>query len=272
MLNIINTYYSLFFQIAAVALIAVVIVLMVRYLIFSIKEKSYHPSQWAYMLQEKKISKTLIQLEKNYDDKIRFYNFWFQVERLKKENVKGSFAELGVYKGATAKFIHEMDKTRNLHLFDTFEGFNKNDLKPETGDAATYSPKNFADTNEKKVLSYINGNDNIIIHKGHFPETTNGIENETYALVNIDADLYNPIKEGCQYFYSRLSPGGVMIIHDYNHKWEGAVKAVNEFVKEIPENIIEVPDMHGTVMIIKNKAPKSKFQVSRTKTFATPVA
>jgi O-methyltransferase len=245
--------YNQFFQYATIALIAVVVILMVRYLILSMKEKSYFPEQWLHMLKKKKIPETLVNLEKHYNDKVRFYNFWFQIERLKKENVKGSFAELGVYKGETAKIIHAMDNSRKLHLFDTFEGFKKDDLKEETGEAATYSTKNFADTNEKKVIEYINGNNNIILHKGHFPGTTKGLEDEKFALVNIDADLYNPIKDGCNFFYTRLSPGGVIIIHDYNHKWEGAVKAVNEFAKGIPENIIELPDMHGTVMIIKNK-------------------
>ena len=245
--------YNQFFQYATIALIAIVIILMVRYLVLSMKEKSYFPEQWLHMLKKKKISETLVNLEKHYNDKVRFYNFWFQIERLKKENVKGSFAELGVYKGETAKIIHAMDNSRKLHLFDTFEGFKKDDLKEETGEAATYSTKNFADTNEKKVIDYINGNNNIILHKGHFFETTKGLEDEKFALVNIDADLYNPIKDGCHFFYPRLSPGGVIIIHDYNHKWEGAVKAVNEFAKGIPENIIELPDMHGTVMIIKNK-------------------
>ena len=253
MQTILNIPYNSIFQIATVVLILVLAVLMFRYLWLSIKEKSYYPEQWAYFLKKKKISETLIQLEKNYDDKIRFYNFWFQIERLKKENVKGSFAELGVYKGETAKIIHEMDNSRKFHLFDTFEGFEKEDLKKETGEAAGYSTKNFADTNIKKVSDYINGNNNIIIHSGHFPETTKEVESEKYALVNIDADLYNPIREGCIYFYPLLSPGGVLIIHDYNHKWEGAMKAVNEFVKIIPENIIEIPDAHGTVMIIRNK-------------------
>ena len=250
---IIIAIYNQGFQIAAIILIAASVILMVRYLFLSLKEKSYHPAQWAFMSKKKKISETLIQLEKTYDDKIRFYNFWFQIERIKKENIKGAFAELGVYKGETARIIHEMDKSRKFHLFDTFSGFIKEDLKEETGEAATYSTKNFADTNEAKVLKHINGNNNIVVHKGQFPDTTKGLEFEIYAFVNIDADLYNPIKEGCNYFYSHLSPGGVIIIHDYNHKWEGAMKAVNEFAKGIPENIIEVPDMHGTVMIIKNK-------------------
>jgi len=246
---IINSIFQLFVAI----LVIVSVILMVRYLILSLKEKSYYPEQWSYLLKRNKISKNLVQLEKTYDDKIRFYNFWFQIERLKKENIKGAFAELGVYKGETAKIIHEMDKSRKFFLFDTFEGFKKEDLKNETGEAATYSTKNFADTNEKKVIDYINGNDNIIVRKGHFPGTTEELEKEIYAFVNIDADLYTSIKGGCNYFYPRLSPGGVIIIHDYNHKWDGAMKAVNEFAKNIPENIIEMPDMHGTVMIIKNK-------------------
>jgi len=248
-----NVSYNLIFQIFAAVLLGVVGILMVRYLILSMKEKSYHPAQWAYFLKKKKLSESLINLEKSYDDKVRFYNFWFQVERIKKENIKGAFAELGVYKGETAKIIHKLDNSRKLHLFDTFEGFDKDDLKSETGEASTYSSKNFADTNEKKVLQYINGNNNIVVHKGHFPDTTADLKNEIFSLVNIDADLYNPIKDGLIYFYPRLSPGGVIIIHDYNHKWEGAVKAVDEFAKGIPENIIEMPDMHGTVMIIKNK-------------------
>ncbi|HNW96877.1 MAG TPA: TylF/MycF/NovP-related O-methyltransferase [Bacteroidales bacterium] len=248
-----NVLYSQVFQYIAWILIAVVVIIMIRYFWLSIYEKSYYPEQWSYFLKKNKVPETLVQLEKAYDDKIRFYNFWFQVERLKNENIKGSFAELGVYKGETAKIIHEMDKSRKLFLFDTFEGFKKEDLKNETGEAATYSTKNFADTHEKKVLEYINGDSHIIIKKGHFPGTTEGLEKEVYAFVNIDADLYNSIKEGCNYFYPRLSPGGVMIIHDYNHKWEGAMKAVNEFVKNIPENLIEIADMHGSVMIIKNK-------------------
>jgi len=247
------TLYNQIFQIAAIALIAIALILMVRYLILSLKEKSYYPEQWLYFLKRNEIPKTLVQLENDYDDKIRFYNFWFQIERLKKENIKGSFAEFGVYKGETAKIIHEMDSSRKFYLFDTFDGFKKEDLRNETGEAATYSTKNFADTHEKKVIEYINGNNNIVIKKGHFPESSIGLENEKYALVNIDADLYNSIKEGCNYFYQRLSPGGVIFIHDYNHKWEGAMKAVNEFVKGIPENIIEMPDMHSTVMILKNK-------------------
>ena len=34
----------------------------------------------------------------------------------------GCMAEVGVYRGGSARLIHEADASRSLHLFDTFEG------------------------------------------------------------------------------------------------------------------------------------------------------
>ena len=192
-------------------------------------------------------------MERKYPDKVRFFNIWFQIERLKKEKVAGCFAELGVYKGETARIIHLTAPSRILRLFDTFEGLPSKDLKEETGEAATYTSKNFADTSIQKIVSLFKNDMNVKIHPGYFPDTTAGLENETYAFVNIDADLYNPTKEGLNFFYPRLAPGGCIIIHDYNYKWEGAMKAVDEFVKGIPESLVAIPDMQSSVMIVKCK-------------------
>jgi len=58
----------------------------------------------------------------------------------------------------------------------------------------------------------------IVIRQGYFPETAVGMPEEQYALVSLDADLYQPMYEGLQYFYPRMSPGGYIILHDYNSK------------------------------------------------------
>jgi Macrocin-O-methyltransferase (TylF) len=50
---------------------------------------------------------------------------------LETEHVAGSIAELGVYKGTTAKLLHELLPGRTLWLFDTFEGFDARDLPGE---------------------------------------------------------------------------------------------------------------------------------------------
>ncbi len=214
--------------------------------------ENYEPPAWELARKEGLLGKKLLKVTRNYPDKIRLYNFWLQIQRINKGNIKGDFAELGVYKGESAQLLHLMAPDRILHLFDTFDGFTTNDLKPETGEAATYSTHNFSDTSVKKVLKKINGDTNCIrVHAGVFPQTAEGLGETYFALVNMDADLYNPTKAGLEYFYPRLAQGGVIFIHDYNYKWEGLVKAVDEFVASIPEHAVILPDLDGTIMIIK---------------------
>tara|TARA_B110000908_G_C10257755_1_gene456804 strand:- start:890 stop:1402 length:513 start_codon:yes stop_codon:yes gene_type:complete len=167
--------------------------------------------------------------------------------------ITGAFAELGVHKGVTAKAIHLMDVDRKLYLFDTFNGFDPRDLAVESQQGNKFDPSNFSDTEVEIVRAYIGGNDNLIFKKGYFPETTLGLEQEGFALVHLDADLYVPTLEALKFFYSKMNPGGVIIIHDYNHTWDGIPKAVNTFVENIPESIIELMDWQGSIMIIRNK-------------------
>ena len=101
------------------------------------------------------------------------------------------------------------------------------------------------------MLKRINGNDQVEIHPGYFPDSASAVSEETFALVNIDADLYKPTKTGLEFFYPRLNPGGVLFVHDYNEKWPGVMKAVDEFLRTIPEVAIPIPDRDGTIMIIK---------------------
>ena len=206
---------------------------------------------WREAIKKGEISKELRKAERNYPDKVRFFNFWFQVERLKNDRVKGVFAELGVYKGDSANILHLMDNDREFHLFDTFEGFKNKDLSRESGKAATYTTANFADTSLSKVKRKLSSS-KFVFHQGYFPESTKDMGEMKFALVNMDVDLYNPTKAGLEYFYPRLSKGGVIIIHDYTPEWQGIIKAVDEFCET--NSIIKVllPDVDGTVMIFKS--------------------
>jgi O-methyltransferase len=263
------------FQIISLVLVLLVIILIVRYVWGIFFDKNYQPVEWENLRKQGLISKELIRLERNYPDKVRFFNWWFQVERLKRDGIPGDFAELGVYKGESAKIIHLMDPSRKFHLYDTFEGFKEEDLKHETGIAATYTTRNFADTSLEAVRRNLGDSDRFVYHQGRFPEfagdssqfpvpssrSINDLMNcelrtanceLTFSLVNLDADLHQPTKAGLEYFYPLLSPGGIIIIHDYNYKWPGIKKAVDEFVSTIPETLIIVPDMEGSVIIVKS--------------------
>jgi O-methyltransferase len=260
------------FQLISALLVLIVLVLLVRYAWGIFFDNNYWPVEWENARKQGSISKELIRLERNYPDKVRFFNWWFQVERLKRDGVSGDFAELGVYKGESAKIVHLMDPARKFHLYDTFEGFKEEDLKQETGEAATYTTRNFADSSLETVRRNLGDGDRFIYHQGRFPESVvSGKQSSVssqhssavflptancpigqLALVNLDVDLYKPTKAGLEYFYPRLSPGGVIIIHDYNYKWPGIKKAVDEFVAGIPESLAMVPDMEGSVMIIRS--------------------
>jgi len=242
------------FQLINFSIILIVLIFLIKYLWDMFFGENYEPPAWELARKEGRLSRELMKASRNYPDKIRLYNFWLQIHRLNNDNVQGDFAELGVYKGESARLFHLMAPERNIHLFDTFEGFTDTDLQPETGEASTYTTKNFADTSINKVLKSINGNpEKIKTHAGYFPQSTSGLEDSVYAFVSLDADLYNPTKAGLEFFYPRLSPGGVILIHDYNYKWDGLMKAVDEFVATIPEPLILIPDLDSTVLIVKNQ-------------------
>ncbi len=212
------------------------------------------PYKWETAVENQEISKELLDFEKVYFDKIRLYNLWLQIKRLQENKIEGAFAEVGVYKGETAKIIHHSDVSRELFLFDTFTGFNNNDLELENNTDKKYNIKNFSDTSSKEVDMFINStNDNLKYVKGYFPDTLTKEHDIAYALVNLDADLYKPTKDSLDYFYPRLSKSGVIIVHDYNHTWDGNRKAVDDFISENKGlSISEVPDAKGSIMIFKS--------------------
>ncbi len=239
-------------------LLLVLIFLGIRFLWISLTQRIHHPEEWIEKARQRKIAGSILAEERKTDDKIRLYNLWFQTERICREGISGAFAELGVYKGDSAWIIHQMAPDRKLHLFDTFAGFFEPDLSMETGEAATYSWRDFADTDAASVKARFDHTEGVVIHEGWFPDTAAEAEDLTFALVHIDADLYQPVKAGLAFFYPRLAPGGVILIHDYTHKWEGLMRAVDEFVVTIPECLVHVPDRFGTVMILKNKIPENQ--------------
>ncbi len=238
-------------------LINITLVVVFLFLVFRLVETSWSykiskPYVWEEAVKKGEISAKLKKIERFYRDKARFYAIWFQLRRLKRDNISGAFAEVGVYQGETARMIHEIVPERSFHLFDTFEGFAKEDLKLEHASNPNLTT-DFSDTTVEQVKKFIDGNVNVLFHPGYFPSTAEKLKDEKYAFVHLDADLYQPTLTGLQYFYPRLTPGGLILVHDYNHTWSGVTKAVDEFIKTIPEGPVELMDWQGSLLIIKNK-------------------
>jgi O-methyltransferase len=143
----------------------------------------------------------------------------------------GELAECGVYKGGTAKILAELVPDRPLHLFDTFSGM------PETDPIRDlHKAGDFADTTLDSVRAYLSGHANVRCVPGLVPQSLEVIADRSFSFVHIDLDIYVPIKAACEFFYSRLERGGILLFDDYGYaSCPGARAAVDEFFADKPE-------------------------------------
>ena len=188
----------------------------------------------------------------NMADMHRLYSLVLNVRHLMDNNVQGEYAELGVYKGCTAAVLkyYAYHNNRKLYLFDTFEGFPEEDLvKYDKGQV-----KQFKDTSEDFVKKYIEADDNVFFVKGYFPESLHDEHFKLkFAFVNLDCDLHKPMLAGLEFFYPRLSKGGMIFLHDYSSGyWEGCKQAIDMFCKQNKCQIVLLPDLSGSAVLVKH--------------------
>jgi len=190
-------------------------------------------------------------------DYFRFRTFEFVAEEIIQNHVEGDLAEFGVFRGAFSSLISEKFHNRKIFLFDTFEGFDKEEAQREA--ELGHSDKEFeyahTRTSEEMVLANMPYPKQCIICKGLFPQSiTNWAEQTRYAFVSIDVDFEDSIYEGIKFFYQRLNEGGYIFIHDYiNPYLKGVKKAVRRYEREENTVLKKVPlaDWAGTLVIVK---------------------
>jgi O-methyltransferase len=162
----------------------------------------------------------------------------------KTAKLDGDIAEVGVYKGGSAKLISETT-TKPVHLFDTFEGLpdvSQND-NPEEFRKGDYS------ASLESVKSYLRKYPNVHFYVGFFPSTAGPVENKKFSFIHLDVDIYESTLSCLKFFYPRMASGGVIISHDYP-KSKGVQRAVDGFFEDKPEIVIELPAC-GQCLIVK---------------------
>jgi hypothetical protein len=164
------------------------------------------------------------------------------------EGLTGDVAELGVYRGSTARIIAELATRIGgiAYLFDTFAGLPEGDRLPVDGCSGS-----FDDTDAVNVSRLMRGT-NFRLCQGRFPDTVGMVDAEAkFVLVHIDCDLYVPAKAALEFFYPRLVTGGFLIVHDYSSNfWPGVEKAVDEYFSS-SRCIVPMPDKAGSIVVRK---------------------
>lgn len=152
----------------------------------------------------------------------------------KAEKIKGDLAEVGVYRGGSARIIREASKGKDLHLFDTFKGLpppGEQDDSPELKQGLYFHK--LYDVKER-LRDY----KNIYYYPGLFPKTTAPIKNKEFSFVHLDVDLYESTLSALNFFYPHLVVGGIILSHDYPGL-SGVKKSFDEFFADKKEIIVE---------------------------------
>ena len=159
-------------------------------------------------------------------------------------DVMGCVAEVGVYRGEFAKYINQYFDSRTLYLYDTFQGFDAQDVyieKTKNQNLVSFRVGALSDTSEEFVMSKMKNPDKVRIIKGHFPDSFDQ-SNERFAFVNVDMDLYEPTKKAICIFYPLMEQKGVILIHDfYNPDCQLVSQAVCDAERELGISFIKLP-------------------------------
>ncbi len=179
------------------------------------------------------------------DDYFRYATLGLALQRVLDEQIPGAIAEVGVWRGETSAFLHRLAPARRLYLFDTFEGFPDEDLPTGSVDWR------FRDTSAAAVARRVGPSPNVIIKPGYVPDVLADVADESFAFVLLDLDLFDPTQASLEFFYPRLSPGGYLIVHDYNNdesNW-ACKRALDGFLADRPERLIDIGDVWGSALL-----------------------
>ncbi len=197
---------------------------------------------------------------------VKLYGLIQAVRYVARYRVPGDIVECGVWRGgsmqAAALTLLEAGATdRELHLFDTFEGMPPPTDKDRRHDgrlASELMVKQGRDTTLWAVASLDDvragmeqvgyPSDRIHYHPGLVEQTIPEQAPERIAILRLDTDWYESTRHELEHLWHRLSPGGVLIIDDYGH-WEGARKAVDEFLDDTEEPLLLLPLSFGRIAV-----------------------
>lgn len=189
------------------------------------------------------------------------------IRYIHRRKLPGAFVECGVWRGgsmfAAARTLLDLgDTSRELYLYDTFSGMpapTDADKRHHDGaSAATLLADPGEDmTRAEAALDIVKATmarstypqGKIHFVQGKVEDTIPDVAPATIALLRLDTDWYSSTLHELEHLYSRLLPGGVLIIDDYGW-WEGARRAVDEFFEHHEQPpLLNVIDETGRIAV-----------------------
>jgi O-methyltransferase len=167
----------------------------------------------------------------------RINNIHMLLDRVVADGIPGDFIETGVWRGGATLLMRGFLAAHNITdrkvwVADSFAGL---PLPSHAADAgydfsAAVAPVLAVPRDEVEDLfrRYDLLDDQVRFLEGWFSDTLPNAPIDQLALVRLDGDLYESTMDAITALYDKLSPGGYVIVDDYND-FEPCRRAITEF-------------------------------------------
>ena len=175
-------------------------------------------------------------------------------------SVPGDFVECGTNRGFLASAIMQQNRwneiERMFYLMDTFSGLDTRYVSvAEINNGALDRNKlhlenGFYTTNVEGVVENFSEWTNVRIIQGSIPETLPQIDAQQVAFVHIDLNCAPPEVAAMDYLWSRLTPGGLVLLDDYAFFGYLPQKtAMDEFARRKGVRVLSLPTGQGLILV-----------------------
>jgi O-methyltransferase len=185
-------------------------------------------------------------------------HFALEFEKIPKNDSKNplNFVECGVADGITSYFLlNELDSVKGdvkytLHLYDSWEPMREDQLVPsEFKNIGAYENSDL-DRTKKNLSRFL---ENIVIHKGFIPESLTAdppSPTDSIAFMHIDLNSSSPTLAALEFFYPKMTTGGVIVFDDYGWKeYRETKEIIDTFFSSKPGILLKMPTGQGLFFV-----------------------
>lgn len=174
--------------------------------------------------------------------------------------VPGDFVECGVNAGflssAILNYLDWASLGKTFYLVDTFQGPVLEQYSAEEVERGHQQRARQAMVAEQYLtdLERVRRNyrewERIEIVQGSVPQVLPSVHVQTVAFLHLDMNCAFPETEALRYFWARISPGGIVLLDDYNYfDYDAQGNALDAVARDLGAGILSLPTGQG--MIVK---------------------